>query len=117
MVRIGAILTGLLVASILGAQTPTQGPSPTPTPPPHLYLSDEFMANTVTTGNQRRPAVASGTDDRFLVVWQSDAAQAGFFDIKAQLFDRHAGKVGSEFQADQAPAGRVLYTPQVASGG
>ena len=107
----------LLLGSALCAQTPTQGPSPTPTPPPHLYLSDEIPVNTYTTGNQRRPAVASGTDDRFLVVWHSDAAQAGFFDIKGQLFDRVGVKVGSEFQVDQAPPGRIMYTPQIASGG
>jgi prepilin-type processing-associated H-X9-DG protein len=107
------------IAEVAAAQTvtPTQAPTPTPTPPPHLYLSDEFMANTQTTGNQRRPAVASGTDDRFLVVWHGDAAQTGFFDIQAQLFDRVAAKVGPEFQVDQAPAGRVMYTPDVASGG
>jgi hypothetical protein len=104
----------LLLGSTLAAQTPTNGPSPTPTPPNPMYQSDVIVANTITTGNQRRPAVAAGTDNRFLVAWQSDATQAGFFDIKAQLFDRNGVKVGGEFQVDQAGANRIEYSPDMA---
>ncbi len=87
------------------------------TPPTPVYLSDEFVVNTVTTGNQRRPAVAGNEDGNFLIVWHSDAAQAGFFDIKGQLFDFEGGPIGGEFQVDQAGANRIQYTPQAAAGG
>jgi hypothetical protein len=87
------------------------------TPPIPVYLSDEFVANTVTTGNQRRPAVAGNADGNVLIVWHSDAAQAGFFDIKGQLFDREGDPIGGEFQVDQAGTNRIQYTPQAAAGG
>ncbi len=97
--------------------TPTVGPPPTPTPPAPIYLSDPSIVNTYTTGNQRRASVAIGADDNYLIVWNSDAAQAGFYDIKGQLFTRDGVKIGSEFQVDQAGANRLEYTPNVASDG
>ncbi len=109
----------LTMASGLVAQTPTpvQTPVPTPTPPPHIYLSDPAVANTYTTGNQRRASVAVGADGNSLIVWNSDAAQAGFYDIKGQLFTHDGVKIGAEFQVDQAGANRLEYTPNVAADG
>jgi hypothetical protein len=80
-------------------------------------MSDPFPVNTVTTGEQLRPAVAGNDDGNFLVVWHSDAVQAGFFDIKGQLVDRNRAPIGAEFQVDQAAANRIQYTPQAAAGG
>ena len=112
-----AVLLLVLMSRVSIAQTPTGGPSPAPTPPPHFYRSGELMANTNTTNNQQRASVADNPDGGFLIAWNGDAAQTGFFDIQAQLFDRHGVKVGPEFQVDQAPAGRVEFTPDVAAGG
>ena len=101
---------GVLLFSI----TPASGAQVTPAP---IYLSDAAMVNTQTAGNQRRASVAVGADGNYLIVWHSDAAQAGFYDIKGQLFSHEGVKIGGEFQVDQAGSGRVLYTPSIAADG
>lgn len=120
------VLSALFVslAAAAGAQTPTStvptptvGPQPTPTPPAPIYLSDPTIVNTDTTSNQRRPSVAVGADGNYLIVWNSDAAQLGYYDIKGQLFTHDGVKIGGEFQVDQAGANRVQYTPDIAADG
>ena len=110
-------MRGKSLGAALGLSFIVSIPADAQTPPIPVYLSDELVANTVTSGNQRRPTVAGNEDGNFLIAWHSDAAQAGFFDIKGQLFDREGDKVGAEFQVDQGAAGRVMYTPQAAAGG
>ncbi len=110
----------VLLASICagaGAQTPTSGPSPTPTPVARQYVSDPAVVNTETTNNQRRPAVAVGNDGEYLIVWNSDTGQSGFYDIKGQLYSADGVEIGSEFQIDQAGANHSNYTPDVAADG
>jgi len=105
LVGVGAVLFS--ITRVTGAQV-------TPAP---IYLSDPVMANTQTTGNQRRASVAVGADGNYLIVWNGDAAQAGFYDIKGQLFSHEGVKIGGEFQVDQAGPNRIAYTPSIAADG
>ena len=56
----------------------------------------EFQANTYTTGAQMAPAVASGGNGEFVVVWQSFDQDGQSFGIFGQRFDE-GGTAGDEF--------------------
>jgi Ca2+-binding RTX toxin-like protein len=51
--------------------------------------TDEFIANTITEGDQSYSSVAVVDDDLFVVTW-------GGFNSRAQLFDMNGRKIGSE---------------------
>jgi len=102
---VGALLL-LGSSQILRAQAPV----------PKIYMTGDIQVNTQTAHEQKRPSVAAGNDGRYLVAWNSDAANPGYYDIQAQLFDRNGAKLGSEFQVDQAGVDRIEYTPRAVFG-
>ena len=65
----------------------------------------EFQINTYTTGEQRRPRVASDESGNFVVVWESydqDGSRNGVF---GQRFKASGAAQGSEFQANTYTTG------------
>ena len=82
--------------------------------------TDQFRVNTLTVGDQLKPAVAMDYFDNFVVAWVS-AAQ-GINLIQAQLYDYNGLKVGTEFQVNQQtfptspqlPPGSTNVNPTVA---
>jgi hypothetical protein len=70
-----------------------------------LPLGGEFRVNAYTTGGQVSPAVESGPDGHFVIVWESDHYPGGRDGVFAQRYDASAGAVGTEFQVDVYTAG------------
>jgi hypothetical protein len=67
----------------------------------------EFQINSVTTGHQRQPIVASNPAGDFLVVWESpDGSNGG---IRGRRFDAAGASVGSEFQVNTYTTGYQQY--------
>ncbi len=54
---------------------------------------DELQVNTVTTGSQKTPSVASDAAGNFVVVWATDVTETGVF---AQRFDSSGARLGEE---------------------
>jgi len=74
---------------------------------------DEFQVNTYTSSSQSSPSVASFSDGRFVVTWDSD--QDGSYEgIYGQLFNSDGSKNGAEFQMNTYTANRQ-HNPSVAS--
>lgn len=59
-------------------------------------LGNAFRVNTATTGNQRWPAVAAGTDGNFLVAWQGYASNRSDVHIHGQFVSPAGGFLGTE---------------------
>lgn len=58
----------------------------------------EFQVNTHTTYLQGQPRIETNEPKSFIVAWLGDNPDPGsFYGIRAQLFDRNGGPVGSEF--------------------
>jgi hypothetical protein len=71
-------------------------------------LSDEFLINTATAGDQHLPIVVSRDDGSFVVVFVSatdGAPGAGTYGIYAQYFDADGNKVGQQMQINQLAYG------------
>ncbi len=72
-------------------------------------LTGEILVNTVTSGNQRNPAVAIDADGDLVVVWESEAASVdGSYDVFARRFssvgvprDSVEFRVNTDTQQDQ----------------
>lgn len=76
--------------------------------------SNEFQANTETSGNQKEPSVAMDDAGNFVVTWQSgDTNNPPYEDIYAQRFDSNAEPNGIEFRVNDNQTGRQLH-PKVA---
>lgn len=76
-----------------GAQTPAMGP--------------EFQVNAYTTGGQSSPAVASGGDGSFVVVWNS-AAQYGYAVLMGRRFDATGAPLTGEFRLEGGTTSQQL---------
>ena len=63
-------------------------------------LGREFLVNTQTERDQDTPDITGLANGGFVVTWESYNTAAGvgsYTDIRAQVFDAHGAKVGSEF--------------------
>lgn len=72
----------------------------------HAYgapLTDEFLINTDTQGQQLYPSLAGGDAGTFVIVWESrQTDQFGpISSIRGQLFDGEAAPLGSELRIDE----------------
>jgi hypothetical protein len=75
-------------------------------PPRPLSLHSEFQVNTVTTGCQQLPAVASDAAGNFIIVWQSDQDPGGGSGIYARRFNSAAMPLDAvEFQVNTTRVG------------
>jgi hypothetical protein len=62
-------------------------------------LATEFQVNTYTTDTQRHPAVASGADGAFVVVWQSYTQDGGNnYGVFGRRFSNTGDPLAAEFQ-------------------
>ena len=66
------------------------------------FLENDFQVNTETRFHQDRPAVAMATDGRFAAVWGDGLITR---EIKAQVFDAQANKVGTEIRVTNPQLG------------
>ncbi len=79
-------------------------------------LAPSFRVNTTAAGAQRRPAVAAGTDNRFLVAFQGRFETVWDSRIYAQLVDREGGLAGGETQISTGEqGGNAQIAPALAS--
>lgn len=69
-------------------------------------LGDEFRVNTLTTGIQSQPAVASDPDGNLVVAWTAERFDGYARGTFAQLYDRHGQPVGSELRVDSSFGGK-----------
>jgi len=77
---------------------------------------DEFQIDTYTTGNQRTPAVATGADGDFVVVWRGGYGQDGSeYGVFGQRFESDGAKVGTEFLINTYTTGDQEW-PDVVAG-
>jgi len=74
----------------------------------------EFQVNSYTTNDQFLPAVASGTNGDFVIVWTSRIQDGSFEGIFGQRFDASGLPQGAEFQANSFTTGTQM-SPAVAS--
>lgn len=72
----------------------------------------EFAVSTSTAASRQRPRIARGTDDDFLVVWQSD--EGGTEDVFARILNSD-GTFGSSATVVHAATAGVQTTPAVAA--
>jgi len=63
-------------------------------------LGNEFRINTYTTSNQNYPSVTSLGSDKFVVTWQSNGQDGGYYGIYGQIFNSSAYPLGSEFRVN-----------------
>ena len=64
-------------------------------------LGVEFRVNTITTNDQRDPAVACDDLGNFVVVWATQGQSFSYFnDIDGQYFDYNGNPVGNEFMVN-----------------
>ena len=77
-------------------------------------LGGEFRVNTVTTSNQRFPAVASDAAGNFVVAWFSADQDGSGNGIFGQRFASNGAPLGPEFRINTYTTGNQ-FTPQVAS--
>jgi hypothetical protein len=59
----------------------------------------EFRANSFTTGDQYRPAIASDAAGNFLVVWEG-RGMGGLLEVSGQFFNAFGVRLGSEFRVN-----------------
>lgn len=68
--------------------------------PNGVPIGDQFLVNTYTTDDQKRPAVAMAPSGDFVVVWQSfgsDNGDTSYWSIQGQRFASNGTKAGSQF--------------------
>jgi len=75
-------------------------------------IGTEFLVNQAIAGIQYYPTIGMSNSGEFVVTWHEYDDLAGIYNIKAQLFDNFASKVGSEFQVNTSP-GVILLYPEV----
>ena len=76
-------------------------------------VGPEFLVNATGAGYQFTAEVATLSGGAFVVTWVS-LAPDGAYSIRAQIFDRNGGAIGSEFQVN--PAGsQSTFTPNIAA--
>jgi hypothetical protein len=76
------------------------------------FLTDEFLVNTTVDGSQSCLHVQALADGRFMVFWQDypiDVAPGLSGDIRAQIFDANARKLGSETVVNSEAFGKQAY--------
>ncbi|MCP3940968.1 MAG: hypothetical protein GY710_05740 [Desulfobacteraceae bacterium] len=76
-------------------------------------LTGDFDVNSTATGQQRRPAIAIDSNGNFVVVWEDDQDQDGFYDIMARGFDRWGNQIISDFMVNEVQSGQQ-YKPEIA---
>ena len=74
----------------------------------------EFQINTYTTFDQISPSVASLSDGKFIVTWQSDGQDGNNYGVYGQILNADGTKSGLEFWVNSYTIGRQLR-PSVAS--
>ncbi len=85
-------------------------------PAPGQLSGTEFQANTYTTGDQWRPAVAADSAGNFVMVWESVYQDGDSDGVFGQRFDATGVPVGTEFQVNSYTTG-AQYGSAVASDG
>ena len=70
--------------------------------------------NSVTTGQQHRPAVAVAPDGDFVVVWEDDQDENGWYDIRARGFAANGQQRFPDLTVNSATTGQQ-HRPAVAS--
>jgi len=63
-------------------------------------VSDEFLVNTTTVGNQRNPAVASWGFGAFIIVWEADGQDGDGYGIYSRFFLPGGTAPGDETQVN-----------------
>jgi len=63
-------------------------------------VSEEFVVNTYTNSNQRKPAITALDNGNFVVVWHSLNQDGSSNGVYGQVFDSNGNKVGDEFRAN-----------------
>jgi S-layer homology domain len=79
-----------------------------------VKLGPEFNVNTFTTGFQGRPAVATGPDGDFAVIWQSEGQDGSSLAVRAQQFDATGKRLGVELPVNAFTTG-LQGAPAVAA--
>ncbi|MBL6974346.1 MAG: putative metal-binding motif-containing protein [Deltaproteobacteria bacterium] len=74
-----------------------------------LPIGMEFQVNNSTTGSQIAPAIASQSDNRFMVVWQADGGAVGFKNIMLRMFEANGTPVADESMVNANPDGMYQY--------
>jgi hypothetical protein len=74
---------------------------------------NEFQINAYTTGDQKRPQVASEDGGDFVVAWQSNEQDGSGYGIFAQRFSSAGGFLGGELPANSYTTGAQAF-PDVA---
>jgi hypothetical protein len=68
-------------------------------------IGNDTQVNSYTTNNQQNPAVATGQDNEFVIVWQSQGSAGSDSDgssIQMQRFDADGNPAGDQFQVNTA---------------
>jgi len=77
-------------------------------------IGDEFLINTYTNGDQKRPAVAMSSSGAFMVVWMSDGQSGGAsWGVYAQRFDANGDPAGGEEQVNPPASSSTADSPTV----
>jgi hypothetical protein len=72
-----------------------------------------FVVNSYTTGNQRRPEVGMSADGRFVIVWQSLPQDGSGYGVFGRQYDAEGAPVGGEFAINSYTTGEQQF-PSVA---
>ncbi|HEU0033277.1 MAG TPA: hypothetical protein VFQ53_21740 [Kofleriaceae bacterium] len=67
----------------------------------------DFVINSTIAGDQREPAIAHGSDGRYLVVW-TDAPAVGSSEIRGRLLGADGTRIGSDFVVNSTTQGEQL---------
>ena len=73
-------------------------------------VGTEFQVNSYTSGKQKRPQVAAGPDEPFIVVWTDDSYRRT---VIGQRYDSGGSPLGGEFQVATYTTG-MAYDPRIA---
>ncbi len=71
-------------------------------------FTPDFVVNTYTTNDQRRPAVAMDASGFFVVAWDGHERDGSGRGVAARLFSASAGALGQEFQVNTYTTGDQL---------
>jgi hypothetical protein len=74
----------------------------------------DFTVNSIASGQQLRPAVAADVDGNFIVVWEDDQDENGFYEILARGFDAQGNQTFQDFTVNSVSSGQQL-APAVAA--
>ena len=77
----------------------------------------EFRANSHTTGNQARPALALDPSGSFVVVWESEGQDGSDDGVFGQRFDASGTRQGPEFQVNTFTTGAQRFSAVAAGAG